>query len=127
MRFCIREDFPATHRIRVDTQGTLEPLHAHNWRITAWLSTNEHEGRCLRQALEVLAAWVMAHRGRCFNDIPPFDRRNPTAEEVARELARILDAGVAGARVHRLEVGEAAGFSATYWPVSSQKEEAGAL
>ena len=116
IRFSISADFPATHRIRVDWRGTLEPLHAHNWRVRAWLCADDDGGGAMNRAIETLAAWVARHEGNCFNDVPPFDEINPTAEEVARSLASLLDDVVSGARVERLEVGEAAGFSATYWP-----------
>jgi len=116
-RFCIDASFPATHRIRIDSKGTLEPLHAHNWRVHAWLDAREeYQGKSLREALTVLADWVELHEANCFNDIEPFDRVNTTAEEVARVLAALLEEKVTGARVHRIEIGEAAGFSATYWP-----------
>ena len=116
-RFCIDASFPATHRIRIDSKGTLEPLHAHNWRVRAWLDAEEEtEGESMREALAVLADWVNLHEAKCFNDVEPFEHVNPTAEEVARVLAALLEEKVAGARVRSIEIGEAAGFSATYWP-----------
>jgi 6-pyruvoyltetrahydropterin/6-carboxytetrahydropterin synthase len=113
MRFCLSAEFPATHRIRIDRRGTLEPLHAHNWRVHAWLDGDE---QTLPRARRVLAAWVDRHRGNCFNDVSPFDRVNPTAEEVARVVAELLADSVREARVVSVEIGEAAGFSATYLP-----------
>lgn len=116
-RFCIAASFPATHRIRIDSRGTLEPLHAHNWRVRAWVAAPDG-GPTLRRALDVLSAWVAEHEGKCFNDIAPFDRVNPTAEEVARSLAGHIEDRIDGVRVTRLEIGEAAGFSATYLPAA---------
>jgi len=117
IRFCICASFPATHRIRIDSRGTLEPLHAHNWRVNAWLyAQEESQGESLRQALAVLSDWVALHETNCFNDVEPFERVNPTAEEVARVLAALLEERVSEAHVERIEIGEAAGFSATYWP-----------
>ena len=115
MHFSVRAAFPATHRIRIDARGTLEPSHAHNWRVRAWLESNDGE-TVPAAARRFLDQWVARHEGRCFNDIPPFDQVNPTAEEVARSLASELATALSGARVTRVEVGEAAGFSATYWP-----------
>ena len=116
-RFCIDASFPATHRIRIDSKGTLEPLHAHNWRVHAWIEAEDDSaGQSLREALAVLTDWVDLHEADCFNDVEPFDRVNPTAEEVARVLAALLEEKVPGARVQSIEIGEAAGFSATYWP-----------
>jgi len=116
-RFCIDSSFPATHRIRIDSKGTLEPLHAHNWRVRAWLDAEEEtDGESLRVALAVLTDWVHLHEANCFNDVEPFDKVNPTAEEVARVLAALLEEKVPSTRVVSIEIGEAAGFSATYWP-----------
>lgn len=117
-RFEIRAEFPATHRIRIDSRGTLEPLHAHNWRITVRLATSRSPAPVVRRAQAALQTWVERHRGRCFNDLPPFHRINPTAEEVARSLAEELAGAVPEARVGQVEVGEAAGFAARYWPGS---------
>ena len=116
-RFCVDASFPATHRIRIDSKGTLEPLHAHSWRVHAWLETpTESEGTSLREALAVLSHWVALHEANCFNDVEPFERVNPTAEEVARVLAGLFEEKVPAAKVKSIEIGEAAGFSATYWP-----------
>ena len=115
MRFCLAADFPATHRIRIDSRGTLEPLHAHNWRVHAWLEAAS-DSAALSRAQELLSDWAARHEGNCFNDVPPFDTVNPTAEEVARSLAQLFADEIPEARVLRVEIGEAAGFSATYWP-----------
>ncbi len=115
MDFCLAAEFPATHRIRIDSRGTLEPLHAHNWRVKASLRDARGE-EAVVQARVVLDAWVARHEGACFNDVAPFDTVNPTAEEVARSLAELLDRELPDTEVRRVEIGEAAGFSATYWP-----------
>lgn len=114
MRFSVRSAFPATHRIRIDARGTLEPAHAHNWRVEVWLEGDDDDGPPAARAF--LDRWVARYQGRSFNDVPPFDRINPTAEEVARAFAGEIDAALPELRVLRVEVGEAAGFSAMYWP-----------
>jgi 6-pyruvoyltetrahydropterin/6-carboxytetrahydropterin synthase len=121
MRFRLFAEFPATHRIRIDTRGTLEPLHAHNWRVFAWLEADD--GEPLATARALIGDWVARHDGNCFNEIAPFDRVNPTAEEVARVVYELLRDRVPGARVVRVEIGEAAGFSATYWPEGPDSTE----
>jgi 6-pyruvoyltetrahydropterin/6-carboxytetrahydropterin synthase len=122
MRFSVRSAFPATHRIRIDARGTREPAHAHNWRVEAWLDSDVPHAA--DQARAFLDRWVARHEGRSFNDVPPFDRVNPTAEEVARVLAREIAAALPEVRVMRVEVGEAAGFSATYWPDDGPQDPA---
>ncbi len=115
MRFSVRSSFPATHRIRIDARGTLEPVHSHNWRVEAFLDADDDLAGAATTATAFLARWVARYEGNCFNDVTPFDEVNPTAEEVARVLADELAGAVPGAAIIRVEVGEAAGFSATYW------------
>jgi len=122
MNFCLAAAFPATHRIRIDSRGTLEPLHAHNWRVKASLRSARGEEAAV-QAGAVLDVWVARHEGACFNDVPPFDTLNPTAEEVARALAELLDRELPDTEVLRVEIGEATGFNATYWPGASDPSE----
>lgn len=116
MRFSICSSFIATHRIRVDVHGTLEPMHAHDWRIKAFLKAPGNNMETATEAEEFLAQWVSRYDGNCLNDVAPFDVVNPTAEEVARTLAEQIADSLAEATVERIEVGEAAGFSAIYWP-----------
>jgi 6-pyruvoyltetrahydropterin/6-carboxytetrahydropterin synthase len=114
MHFSVRASFPAAHRIRVDRRGTREPSHVHNWRVEACLEAGDDDAPTAARAF--LDAWVARHEGRSFNDVPPFDQVNPTAEEVARVFATEIAKAVPAARLLRVEIGEAAGFSATYWP-----------
>ena len=109
-----RSSFPATHRIRIDARGTLEPAHAHNWRVCVWLQSSDDADA--PQAVACLERWVGRYEGASFNDVEPFDTVNPTAEEVARVLCEEVEKALPHVRVLRVEVGEAAGFSATYWP-----------
>ena len=114
MLFSVRSAFPATHRIRIDARGTREPSHAHNWRVRVWIESDD--ARCGALAESALARWVARHDGRNFNDVAPFDTINPTAEEVARVVAAEMAAALPGAEIVKVEIGEAAGFSAIYRP-----------
>lgn len=116
MIFVIQDGFPAAHRIRIDSLGTLEPVHVHHWRVKACVQASGAPESASVRARDVIATWVRRHRGRSLNDIPPFERVNPTAEEVARQLCEELGAQLPELRVRYVEIGEAAGFSATYWP-----------
>ena len=116
MRFTICSSFLATHRIRIDVDGTLEPMHAHNWRIGALLTVPEKDMGAASEAEAFLSEWVSRYDGNCLNDVAPFDTINPTAEEVARALSDEITYSVPNVTVECIEVGEAAGFSAIYWP-----------
>ena len=116
VHFSVRSSFPATHRIRIDARGTLEPAHAHNWRVEAFLECDDADHGAAAAARAFLARWVERYEGNSFNDVSPFDHVNPTAEEVARILAGEMAEACPSATIRRVEVGEAAGFSAAYWP-----------
>lgn len=119
MRFRLRDSFPAAHRIRVDSRGTLEPVHVHHWRVELSLSCGEPGGDTMRRARTFLSGWVARHRGRSLNEVPPYDRVNPTAERVALCLAEEAARALPDATVECVTVGEAAGFSASYRPYSA--------
>lgn len=115
-QFTIRDSFPAAHRIRIDTAGTLEPVHVHHWRVEACFEPPGDALRASVEAQKIISRWVRRHRGRSLNDVPPFDRVNPTAEEVARELFGVLARELPDLPLRYVQIGEAAGFSATYLP-----------
>jgi 6-pyruvoyl-tetrahydropterin synthase len=98
--------FRAAHQLRL-LDGTLEPLHAHDWQLTARLGAARLDGldtvldfHLLQQELErIVALW----RDRNLNDVPPFAvaagaalPRNPSAERVVEHVGQTLVAWVAG-------------------------------
>ena len=115
---CVRDGFPAAHRIRIAARGEREPVHVHHWRVEVCFRADPDDQRAAAQALAELQRWSDRHRGRSLNDVTPYGTINPTAEEVAREVAVEI-----GERLRldvvRVTVGEAAGFSATYWPATA--------
>jgi 6-pyruvoyltetrahydropterin/6-carboxytetrahydropterin synthase len=107
--------FSAAHAIRGHTRGC-ENLHGHNYRVRVHLRAERLDelGMVLDFAdlKDIMGEVVGPFDHRVINDIPPFDRRNTTAElfseyvydEVER---RLPDPGRArGLRVARVEVWE---------------------
>jgi 6-pyruvoyltetrahydropterin/6-carboxytetrahydropterin synthase len=103
--------FESAHYLR-NYNGGDEPLHGHSWRAEAEIATRQLDDAGIavdfieaRRALRELTA-RLDHA--CINDVPPFDRSNPTAENIAQwllgELAARLD--VPGATVTRVRVQE---------------------
>lgn len=119
----IEATISAAHAIVI--AGRREPIHGHDWHITATISgpALDAEGLlCDFHAAEAALREVTARfHNRSFNEIPPFDRLNPTAENIARyfaeqlgsRLARILPAG---ASLSALRITEAPGCAAVYRP-----------
>lgn len=118
----VRTVFAASHALRL-ANGDTEPLHGHNWDVTAEITANELDRmqavmdfHDLENALaDILRPWHNRH----LNDCPPFadGEINPTAERVAWCIATQLAAAMPEAvRVNHVTVGEAPNCSATYRP-----------
>lgn len=118
----IQAEFSAAHAIRI--RGEVEPLHGHNWHVTATFAGRELDADGLLCDFHVLERTLRAIAGeldnRNLNELPPFAAgTNPTAELVARHLADELLRRLPGdARVTLtgVTVTEAPGCAATYRP-----------
>ncbi len=102
-------------------QGQREETHAHVWRVRVSVRGGRLDSDgllCDFHELEARLDAVLAGlRDRDLNETPPFDRVNPTAENVARHVAETLAATLPdGIAVSRVGVTEAPGCTATYWP-----------
>ena len=119
----VESAFCAAHAIVI--AGEKEPLHGHNFRVTATIAggTLDADGllcdfHAVEQALrEILAPF----QNQNLNDTPPFDRVNPTAERIAEHigtsLTRSLHTALSPrALVTSVRVTEAEGCAATYRP-----------
>lgn len=93
--------FSAAHNLR-DYSGDCERLHGHNWHVTATVTREEldEQGmvmdfRLLKKLLKGITAGL---DHRYLNEVPPFDRLNPTSETIAeyifQRLAEELPDGV---------------------------------
>jgi 6-pyruvoyltetrahydropterin/6-carboxytetrahydropterin synthase len=91
-------EFCASHQLRVP-DGTLEPLHGHNWCVTVTIESPQldaidtvmdfHELQNI--VTQVIAPWNNQH----LNDVAPFaDAINPSAERVAETLAKTIGAAL---------------------------------
>jgi 6-pyruvoyltetrahydropterin/6-carboxytetrahydropterin synthase len=115
----VETTFAASHQLR-GYKADLEPLHGHNFRVEAFVAADDPlaESGLVLDFLELeakLKEVVAPYDHRHVNEIPPFDRENPTTENLARfihgELARRLPPGV---RLRRVRVWEAPTYSASY-------------
>ncbi len=97
----ILTDFAAAHYLR-DYEGPCSRVHGHNWKVEVTVTASELNGigmgldfREIKQATRELTG-RLDHRN--LNELPPFDRINPTAENIAawlyRELSGKLNTGV---------------------------------
>ena len=86
--------FAAAHALRL-YDGSLEPVHGHNWRVRVTVSAPKLDASgVVLDFLELeglVDLIVMPWHTRHLNELPPFDRElNPSAENVAYHIARML-------------------------------------
>jgi len=120
----VEDTFHASHAILIG--GQREPLNGHQWRVVATIEGPhlDPEGLlCDFHAVQRALALIIApFQNANLNHVPPFDKDlNPTAENVARHIARQLQQGLRAhlsreARVASVSVTEAPGCVATYRP-----------
>jgi 6-pyruvoyltetrahydropterin/6-carboxytetrahydropterin synthase len=122
----IDRTFAAAHAIRL-LDGSLEPVHGHNWQVTVTLSRPELDEmetvadfHVLEAALDLV---LTPMHNRHLNEVAPFaDKQgglkiSPTAERVAWVIAQALMPNLPpGTTLASVRVTEAAGCVATYRP-----------
>lgn len=116
----VKDWFSAAHQLRLP-DGSLEPLHGHNWHVAATFAGPNLDGMGVLLDFVALKARVRellaTLHDRHLNDLPPFADLPPSAEGVARHIANSL-AGFAGkaARLTEVAVEESPGCIARYLP-----------
>ncbi len=113
--------FAAGHALR-DYKGKCENIHGHNYkvRVTVQGENLDSSGLLidfidLRQAVKSI---VDRFDHQFLNDVSPFDRLNPSAENIARYFSQELEPQVKhnGARLQAVTVWETDNSFATYRP-----------
>lgn len=117
----VTESFASAHALR-GYGGPCERLHGHNWRIEVTVAARELDGRGLAIDFKVLKGHLtdtcrrLDHR--FLNELEPFDRINPTSENLARHLALEMERRLGGVepavRVYEVRVWESGGASAAW-------------
>jgi len=128
----IESEFCAAHAIVIG--GEREAIHGHNWCVTVTVGGTTLDSDELLvdfHALEALVARVLQPmNNRSLNDVPPFDRVNPTAEAVARHIALAVEQGLsehdrgAGSGEQPAEAGSSRGSNSGVGVISVRVTEA---
>lgn len=113
-------EFSAAHRLRM-ADGSLEPLHGHNWKVEVSLRGARLDAIGLladfTQLQPQLQRITAALHDTYLNELPAFAQKNPSTEHVARlihdQFAPQLPPSV---RVHRVRVWETSTCAAAYVP-----------
>ena len=98
----VEQDFDAAHFLR-GYHGKCEALHGHRFRVVIKVKSSQvddigiaYDFRVLKQHLaDILARFDHT----CLNDMPPFDKINPSSENIASTIYKELQPKLAGAPV----------------------------
>lgn len=102
----VKTHFAAAHRLR-DYPGDCERLHGHNWKIDVRIRSAHLDDLGMvadfREVKGLVKSVIEKLDHHYLNEIVPFDKVNPTTENIARflfeELAKVLPEGVEPASV----------------------------
>ena len=114
----VRASFAAAHRLR-EYDGNCERLHGHNWQVEVSVASERLDDRGIALDFRAIKAAVndllsgLDHR--YLNEVPPFDRLNPSSENVARYLFEEMERKLpAPARIAGVTVWESEDARAEY-------------
>ncbi len=116
----VEKHFDAAHFLR-GYRGKCEALHGHRFKIVARVSAAglddvgmAYDFTELKRHLDDILA---AYDHTCLNDVPPFDKVNPSSENIAAAIYRQLDSRLADpVTISGIEVWESPHTWVTYRP-----------
>tara|TARA_B100000686_G_scaffold116971_1_gene124198 strand:+ start:67 stop:435 length:369 start_codon:yes stop_codon:yes gene_type:complete len=116
----VKTGFSAAHQLRL-YDGKYENLHGHNW--TAQVTVEADELNPIGVGIDFVELKEMVEKilsrldYQNINEISPFDKENPSAENIARWLFLELKTEIdtKSTRVKRVEVCEMEGCGASYY------------
>jgi 6-pyruvoyltetrahydropterin/6-carboxytetrahydropterin synthase len=120
---CVEYTFAAGHALR-GYKGKCENVHGHNYRVQMMVAGEQLDSSGLLMDFVDLRKGIkgLVERldHRFLNDITPFDRVNPSAENMAKYFCDELEPQVRerGLRIQAVTVWETDTTSATYRPNS---------
>jgi 6-pyruvoyltetrahydropterin/6-carboxytetrahydropterin synthase len=113
----VETHFDAAHYLR-GYQGKCENLHGHRYRVAVKLSSKELDSVGLacdfgdvKAALKPILA---RYDHSLLNDVPPFNKINPSAENIARTIYEAIKPEIGGASLKAVTVWESPESSAEY-------------
>jgi 6-pyruvoyltetrahydropterin/6-carboxytetrahydropterin synthase len=118
----VEQTFAAGHALR-NYKGKCENVHGHNYRVRVTVQGSQLDATgLLVDFLEVnrlISGTVEYLDHRFINDLPPFDRLNPSAENIAKYFYEKVSEGLkseVAAQVSQVQVWETDVSSAVYRP-----------
>ncbi len=117
----IEDSFSAAHQIR-EYGGNCENLHGHNWDVKVFVEAKSLDNRGIGLDFRILKIEVekvlkdLDHKN--LSEIKPFDKINPTSENIAKfifdKLSEIVNSD--SKKVSKIEIHETQGTGVIYSP-----------
>jgi len=117
----VEQHFDAAHFLR-GYQGKCEALHGHRFRVVVKVESSLLDDIGIAYDFAELKRHLGDILSRfdhtCVNDVPPFDKINPSSENIASTIYSELQSGLAGAPVSisAVEVWESPQSGVSYSP-----------
>ena len=117
----VEQEFASAHALR-NYKGACENVHGHNWKAQVVIEGERlDEAGMLIDFLDVkrmMDAIVGRLDHKFLNEVPPFDVKNPSAENLAEHFYEGMSTDLEGlgVRVKEVKIWETAVQSATYRP-----------
>jgi len=117
----VQDHFDAAHYLR-GYQGRCENLHGHRFDVMVNLRSTQIDDIGLAYDFTKLKEHLRKILGRfdhaCLNETPPFDKINPSSENIASTIYAELQPLIqeAGVSVHSIHVWESPKNHVTYFP-----------
>lgn len=113
----VRQDFAAAHRLN-DYEGNCRNIHGHTWRVEVSISGKQLDKSGMLidfRDLKLLLSNVLKRFDHGFlNEISPFDRINPTAENLAVYIYNEVQKKLAEHKVENVRVWESENACASF-------------
>ena len=117
-KLVVKSTFSAAHRL-VNHPGVCARIHGHNWKIKVTVGAEKlDENGMVIDLVELeqsIDDCVKQFDHRVINDVSPFDRINPTSENIAKYLYDFIAARI-NVVVFSVEVAEMDDYSVVYFP-----------
>ena len=117
----VDQEFASAHALR-NYKGACENVHGHNWKVQVVIEGDTlDEAGMLIDFLDVkrMMDLIVARLDHRFlNEVPPFDVKNPSAENLAEHFYEEMAGNLAGTAAHvkEVKIWETSIQAATYRP-----------
>jgi len=114
----VTQEFAAAHQLP-DYQGRCSNIHGHTWKVRVSVAGNDLNASGMLLDFKDLKAALLGIIDRYdhsfINEIPPFDKLSPTAENIAQEIYKELKSAFPDYNLKKVKVWESESSCATYW------------